>query len=188
MESRVLFLEDLVESLQGEVEQLRADVNRLQRRLARLDIGDGASSQASVGSVLDSPAPSGGAARSSGYSLVSSTPLQRLTEAVGSPPVLTWEERLEICDQIGVWVKRTLLGHHRGSSGRDRIPLASRLWLVAQDYHGNRVEPIRVFRRFSDCRELVKRGSDCGWSVFIGLPSEREARRVCEVAGLEWPN
>ena len=185
MDSRVAELEDLVEVLQGEVEQLRADVNRLQRRLARLDPSDGASSQASGGSVLDSPGPSG---RSSGFSLVSSTPLARVTEAVGYPPVLTWEERETICDQIGVWVRRTLLGHHRGSSGRDRIPLASRIWIVFQDFYGNRLEPIRVFHRFCDCREVVKRGSNCGSSIFVGLPSQREAQRVCESAGVPWPN
>ena len=182
MDSRVAVLEDLVESLQSEVEQLRADVNRLQRRLARIDTGDTAS-QAS-GSILDSPAAS---VRSGSYSFVSSAPLAPVVES-GPPPVLSWEQREAICDTIGDWVRRCLQGQHRGPSGRDRIPLASRIWIVAQDFYGNQFDTIRVFRSFAACRELVKQGSSCGAGIFVGLPSEREARRVCVSAGLAWPH
>lgn len=171
----MVVLEDLVETLQNEVEQLRADVNRLQRRLARLDLSEQAP-QTPASSVLDSPA---GSVQGSGYSLVSSTPLDRVIEAVGERPVLTWEERE---------VRRSLAGHHRGSSGRDQLPLSSRIWIVAQDFFGNQFPTIRVFHSFGACRDLVKRGSSCGSSVFVGLPSEREARRVCLSAGLTWPH
>lgn len=184
MDGRVVVLEDLVETLQNEVEQLRADVNRLQRRLARLDLSEQAP-QTPASSVLDSPA---GSVQGSGYSVVSSTPLDRVIEAVGERPVLTWEEREAICDRIGVWVRRSLDGHHRGSSGRDQLPLSSRIWIVAQDFFGNQFPTIRVFHSFGACRDLVKRGSSCGSSVFVGLPSEREARRVCLSAGLTWPH
>ena len=180
MDNRLAVLEDLVESLQNEVEQLRADVNRLQRRAAREETA----SQTSAGSVLDSPAAS---VRSSGYSFVSSAPLARVSEAAIAPPVLSWEDRETICDQIGAWVRRSLQGHHRGASGRDQIPLSSRIWIVAQDFHGNQFPVVQVFRTFASCRDLVKVGSSCGSSVFVGLPSEREARRVCQVAGLQWP-
>ena len=186
MDNRVAVLEDLTETLQNEVEQLRADVNRLTRRLARLDIGD-TGSQASAVSVLDSPQAS---SQGNSYSVVSSTPLaplDRVIEAVGERPVLSWEEREAICDRIGTWIRRSLAGHHRGSSGRDQIPLSSRVWIVAQDFYGNQFQTIRVFSSFGACRDLVKRGSSCGSSVFVGLPSEREARRVCLSAGLEWP-
>lgn len=186
MDNRVSVLEDLVETLQNEVEQLRADVNRLQRRLNRTEVTNVETSSQASGSVLDSP---GASVRSSGYSLVTSTPLDRVIEAVGEPPpVLSWEEREAICDQIGVWVRRSLQGHHRGASGRDRIPLASRVWVVAQDFFGNQFDgSVRIFHSFGACRDLVKRGSSCGSSVFLGLPSEREARRVCLSAGLRWP-
>lgn len=182
MDNRITVLEDLIESLQSEVEQLRADVNRLQRQLNRAERAE-AASQAS-GSVLDSPAAS---SRSGSYSLVTTAPLDRVIEAVGERPALSWEERESICDQIGVWVLRSLQGHHRGASGRDRIPLASRVWIVFQDYHGNQFDPAQVFYTFGACRDLVKRGSSCGSSVFLGLPSEREARRVCSRAGIAWP-
>ena len=184
MDTRVTVLEDLVESLQSEVEQLRADVNRLQRRAARVDAAETAS-QTSAGSVLDSPAAS---VRSGSYSFVSSAPLARVSEAAVAPPVLTWEEREAICDQIGSWVRRSLQGHHRGASVRDQIPLSSRIWIVAQDYHGNQFPVVQVFRTFASCRDLVKVGPSCGSSVFVGLPSEREARRVCQSAGLQWPH
>ena len=79
MDNRVSVLEDLVETLQNEVEQLRADVNRLQRRLNRTEVTNVETSSQASGSVLDSP---GASVRSSGYSLVTSTPLDRVIEAV----------------------------------------------------------------------------------------------------------
>ena len=43
-------------------------------------------------------------------------------------------------------------------------------------------------RQFGPCRGLVKRGpTDLGSSVFIGLPSEREAKIVVAAAGQVWP-
>ena len=33
----------------------------------------------------------------------------------------------------------------------------------------------------------VKVGNDVGDSIFVGLPSEREARRVVHAATLDWP-
>ena len=41
---------------------------------------------------------------------------------------------------------------------------------------------------YFDCKVfLVKRGSSAGDSIFVGLPSEREARRVVHAATLRWP-
>ena len=100
---------------------------------------------------------------------------------------LTWIEREEIALPIGAWIKRNLAGEHRGSSGRDVLPYQSRLWLVARSYQGEVFSPPRVFRVFTRCCELVKRGSDVGDSVFVGVPSEREARKVAEASGLGFP-
>ncbi len=60
--------------------------------------------------------------------------------------------------------------------------------LVARSYQGEVFSPPRVFRVFTRCRELVKRGSDVGDSVFVGVPSEREARKVAEASGLGFPD
>lgn len=100
---------------------------------------------------------------------------------------MTWLERESICDEIGLYIQRALLGDHRGPSGRDRIQLGSRVWLVFKDYEGLEYRPVRVCRTFSECRDLVKRGQDCGDSVFVGLPSDREACRVAAAAGFTWP-
>ena len=103
------------------------------------------------------------------------------------PAVLTWTERERICDRIAHFLLRALEGDHRGASGRDEIPLASRLWLVARSYDGQCFRPLLVYRRFCDCKSLVKRGADLGSSVFIGIPSEREGRRIAATSGLGWP-
>lgn len=85
---------------------------------------------------------------------------------------MSWEEREAICDEIGAFVLRGLRGEYHGSSGRDQISLPSRLWLVFRDHFGDR---------------LTKVGHQLGDSLFVGLPSEREARLVCSRAGVPWP-
>lgn len=49
---------------------------------------------------------------------------------------ISWEERENIADQIGLWIARALSGEHRGESGRGRNPLGSKLWVVARDLAG----------------------------------------------------
>ena len=106
--------------------------------------------------------------------------------ALSYPRPITWPERERICDRIAHFLLRALQGDHRGASGRDEIHLSSRLWLVARSYGGQCFRPLRVFR-FIDCKSLVKRGSDLGSSVFIGIPSEKEGRRIALTSGLGWP-
>ena len=43
---------------------------------------------------------------------------------------------------------------------------------------------VKLVRSWSSCKALMKPPGD---SIFVGLPSEREARRVVYSAGLEWP-
>eukprot|EP00435_Cladocopium_sp_Y103_P060036 s81_g21.t2 len=100
---------------------------------------------------------------------------------------LTWLQREAICDGIAEHIKRCLRGDHRGESGRDRIHLPSRIWLVFKDYEGTVYNPVKVCRSFGACKELVKRGEHCGDSIFVGLPSEREACRVAGQSGVGWP-
>ena len=100
---------------------------------------------------------------------------------------LSWAEREEIAEGIGRFIARCLQGTHRGSSGRDRNPLPSRFWLVARDFEGQIYTPVRIFRSWGSCKNLCKRFEDTGDSVFVGVPSEREARRVLQSAGLVWP-
>ena len=99
----------------------------------------------------------------------------------------TWAEREEICDGIAAFLVRALRGENRGPSGRERLVLSSRIWIVARSIDGEEYRPLKVFRAFGACKALVKRGQSCGDSVFVGLPSEREARRVAAISGLGWP-
>ena len=114
-----------------------------------------------------------------------------VTETHSGPPcVLSWAQREAIADGVGKFLHRALSGDHRQSSGRDRIPLQSRLWVICRDYAGQIYTPVKVVRSWSSCRELCKpRGAPGapGDSVFVGLPSEREARRAVAAAGLVWP-
>ena len=138
-------------------------------------IGDGRDSRDSRDSRGPS-APSGGtySQRPSGTDSVTRAPL-------------SWAEREEVCDQIAAWILRALRGEHRGASGRDLIPYSSRIWIVARDFEGLVYQPVRIFRSFSAAKALAKRGADCGDSIFIGVPSDREARRIVAAARLGWP-
>ena len=99
---------------------------------------------------------------------------------------ISWHQRELICEEIGAWITRCVSGLHRGSSGRDKNPLASRLWVVVRDFEGIIYDPPIVFRAFSGARLLCKRGQDAGDSIFVGVPSEREAERVIRSSGLHW--
>lgn len=99
---------------------------------------------------------------------------------------ISWERRLEIGREVGGFLARAVRSEYRGSSGREKIPLASRFWLVARSFHGEVLNPIRVFSKWGLAKELVKRGSECGESVFVGLPSQREIGCAIAASGLRW--
>ncbi|CAL1144211.1 unnamed protein product [Cladocopium goreaui] len=101
-------------------------------------------------------------------------------------PGLTWVEREEIATEVGRFLRRSLSGVHRGSSGRDALPLASRFWIVVRDFQGTVYDPVRVFCKWSSARALVKRGASAGDSVFVGLPSQREVDRAVRAGGFAW--
>jgi hypothetical protein len=195
MDSRVAELEDALEDLKEEVRYLRGEVRRLRRLVDDRD-------SRSDGSQRSSRAYSEGS-----FSLVerefnenasrsrSDTPCTEPASAAGSDPGRTgstrtpqsWLEREGICDEIAEFIKRSLDGDHRGASGRDRLRLPSRIWLVFRDYEGLHYKPVRVCRSWQSCKDLVKRGDGAGESIFVGLPSEREACRVAERSGVGWP-
>lgn len=94
--------------------------------------------------------------------------------------------RRALAREIGRFLRRA--GDHRGSSGWDRLKLANRCYLVVADFTG-RVLPTPLFAdNFQEVRELCKRGSDCGDSVFVGFPSKWEARVACEEGGFTLPS
>ena len=62
--------------------------------------------------------------------------------------------RSGICKDIGRFIRRALSGEHRGSSGRDRLNLSSRIWLVFRNYRGQVfTQPCKLFHRFAEAKE-----------------------------------
>ena len=99
----------------------------------------------------------------------------------------TQEERAEIAREIGQFFRRALRGEHRGESGRQRLKLSSRIFVLVRDIRGNTYNPVRIFDNFSAINPFVKENGLCGDSIFVGLPSQWEARVAVAEAGLEWP-
>ena len=117
----------------------------------------------------------------SGFSVVSSVSSNSEPVAVSDK-----EGRAQLALHIGRYLKRALAGEYRGSSGRSRLNLANRLYLILADFEGQRITP-RVVREFSAVAAICKRGQATGNSIFIGFASQWEAQLACEEAGIEWP-
>ena len=183
LELRVSHLEDLVAQLTLEVRELRTTLRAEQE-----------DSEASFAVISEPPPPLPATLiRASvdpvGSSAPPTTPrvgASGLPSAWASPaasppasqasPGLSAAERAAACREIGLFLRRCLAGDHRGASGRDRLNLASRLWIVVRDFEG-----VIVCKRFSDCAALCKRGSDLGDSICIGLPARQDVIAVCGV-------
>ncbi|OLQ06696.1 Coiled-coil domain-containing protein 147 [Symbiodinium microadriaticum] len=138
--------------LRAELLELRSEVFRLRARVAVLE-GDRFE-------LVDSPLPS--------------TALRPQPSGLEQPPSGADPTREEVCESVGLFLKRCLNGEHRGASGRDRLPLASRLWIVVRGFDGTVYNPPRIFSRFSSCKPIVKRGSDTGDSIFVDLPAHKD--------------
>ena len=96
-------------------------------------------------------------------------------------------ERENILKQIGVWLKSTLEGRRRGLSGREQLPESSTCYLVLRNFAGKTFNPVKVSTSFGEIVNEVKQGGSTRDSVFIGLPSLRDAKVVVQAAGLSWP-
>eukprot|EP00435_Cladocopium_sp_Y103_P027044 s3668_g6.t1 len=200
MERRLAAVENAVEDLTEELRFLRLELGRIRRRSLGERSSEVGPSQTSFERVR-TPTPSSeeqvpgievfGPPRARQSPTPAAVPLAKPypspTTSLASSCSLTWAQREAICDQIADFICRSLNGEHRRNSGRDQIKLGSRLWLVFRDYEGYEHNPVTVCRTFAACRALTKRGEDCGESIFIGLPTEHEARRVVRSSGLEWP-
>ena len=211
LQTEVGYLREEVEDLRREVGRLRRELrSALQPRGTLSGISEGgsdsrdsrASDSRAEDSVPRSPTPSGYSYTSAGGSpeperhsgerqqvpVFGGLQSVQTVPAANGPVSLSWIEREEICTGIGQFIARSLEGRHRGTSGREKIPNASKLWVIVRDYAGQIYTPVKVVRTWTSCRDLVKPGGqDPGDSIFVGLPSEREARRVVHAAGLTWP-
>ena len=172
--------------LASEVEGLREDlraVNRKLDRLLELVVGHVETSSVSSFELVGQEASDSAEHSASAPGPTSSPPASAATAGQ------SWAERERICAEIGNFLCRALAGGHRGNSGREKLKLASRLYLVIRDFRGTvTTRPVRVVFKFSEVKELCcSEGNNWGDSIFVGLPSQREGRAVCETAGFGWP-
>lgn len=159
-------LREEVDVLRAELSEARVAIASLQERLSSLE-------SRTPGAGGDTPS------EDSGFILASA-----VEEPAG---YRVGTERESAAREIGQWVRRALAGQRHGLSGRQRITLSSRLYLVFKDFDLQEYNPPLVFWKWSDCRELVTRGGQPGDSIFVGLPSKTEARLVCSAASLRVP-
>lgn len=118
-----------------------------------------------------------------------STPEREPSQAVVRPGGLPTEaERLAIAEEVGRFLRRSLQGDYRGGSGRDRLRLQSRVYILVRDFSGRLYNPVEIYHRFVDLKPKVKSGDSAGDSIFIGLPTVWEAKAAVAAAQLRWPD
>lgn len=201
MSGEVAALRDEVAALNEEVASLREELIRVRRNFSRLQRlvesrvplvereldSVSEASYSVVSEAAEEPRPR--SLRS--YPTTSPSP-QRSEASQGSESGLTagitWKQREEVADEVGLFLARAISGVHRGTSGRSKVPIASSLWIIVRDFQGQIYDPVKVVRSWTSCRILCKPDNrSCGDSVFVGLPTEQECRRAVAIAGLSWP-
>ena len=175
--------------LRAEIDLLRREIQLLTLRLDNLEerseIASIEASERSLGrEEFHHPSPSCDSRRSLDRSFQSQASSNR-----SAVEVLSTDRagREELARTIGHFIRRSLDGQPRGPSGRDRLNLQNRYYLVFADFEGNHLETPRFSSRFSEVKELVKRGNSAGSSVFVGLPTLWESRIVVQTAGFDLP-
>ena len=97
------------------------------------------------------------------------------------------ELREEAARQTGRFFDRALRGVTRGPSGRERVNLANRCYVLVRDRHNIVHDPVIVFQRFSDLRPHVSQNGGFADSIFAGFSSAWEAEIATHTAGLAYP-
>ena len=100
----------------------------------------------------------------------------------------SWEFRLGVAKEIGAFLKRALEGGNLGFSGRHKIAPKSRLYIFVKDRSGNiYTEPVKIERSWRSARAFVEKDGAFGDAIFVGVPSEREAKAAVREARFQWP-
>ena len=100
--------------------------------------------------------------------------------------------RGQVADEIGAYIRRCLSGGNRGSSGREKIDLPNRVYVVVKDFKENLFDPVRVFSTWRDTQPIVRVGPGPGKQEHLRWFSEPVGGPACsgssrpEVAG-GWP-
>lgn len=164
---------DLVHQLQRELADLRSDLLRFHDRA---DSIEARLHEVTAGDFEVVPSAGGST------SYTGSSSAARTVVAASDT-----EGRLQLAREIGQFLRRCLDGRPRGSSGRDRLNLQNRYYIILADFDGvNLPEPLFV-DSFARVKELCKRGPAAGKSVFVGLATRWEAKVVFEAASLRVP-
>lgn len=161
-------------ALEEEVAYLRAQVEQLTLRVAGLEEREFELVRAETEQKSTHPSSD------------SSVVVDKSVPAASSLPPLTPEREL-ILQGIGNWLSANLQGYRRGLSGREKLSEGNQYYLVLRNYHGKVLNPILVTRTFSEIVKEVKPFGSPGDSVFIGVPSCRDGRIICQAAGRLWP-
>eukprot|EP00435_Cladocopium_sp_Y103_P049652 s1444_g15.t1 len=102
---------------------------------------------------------------------------------VGDVLVSDLAGRRQLAAEIGLFLQRCVRGEHRGTSGRDRLKLQNRIYVVLADFEGNLLSEPRVESSFAPVKALCKRGSDPGRAIFVGFPTKWEAKLALQTGG-----
>lgn len=119
------------------------------------------------------------------FEIVSEPTASETTVGSHSDPV-----REEAAKETGRFFQRCLSGLPRGDSGRSRVRLQNRIYVVIKTYCGSlHKDPVLVFERYNQVKALVCHPSSdsFGDSIFCGFPSLWEAKLAVATAGLSWP-
>lgn len=170
-----LDIEAEVLRLGEEVERLTVKCQRLEQRLLAVEDRTSAppSLQEASSSVLRVPETV-----VSDWSLLSTVATVEVGDRAG---------REELAKEIGRFLRRGLAGERLGTSGRDKLRLQNRCYLICKDFEGRVLEEPLFTTSFATVRSTCKRGSDCGFSLFVGFPSQWEARVAAVEAGVVVP-
>ena len=171
-----------VKALRAEIAALRFRLEEQEERIKRLEEGGAVRSEAAEGSVNRSELWEGQSL--GGQSSLGSYSVIHVPEVVQKEDV---GARLALAKACGAFLKRALEGDFRGGSGRDKLRLGSRVYLVVADYSGERFDPPKVFFDFGSVRSICKSGNQCGRSVFLGFASQWEAKEAVREAGFARP-
>ena len=166
------------ERLSLQVERLTIRVVELEDRLRESEAGLSASH---LSGSRGSPSAVGAGPPSTAWSAVSGASSAGVVEASDQAG------REALARHIGRFLARGLSGQFRGSSGRDRLRLQNRYYLICKTFEGVALEEPILASSFNEVRQHCKRGSDCGLSLFVGFPTLWEARIATTEAGLPLP-
>eukprot|EP00435_Cladocopium_sp_Y103_P061388 s246_g23.t1 len=166
---------DEIEELRVGLERLRIHCANLESRVALLE---GHPQQRTVS-----------AGYSASFTQVSSPVRSQASAASTRRDVVAGdtEGRIALAREIGAYLRRAYDGLPRGASGRDRLALQNKWFLVLVDFEGRRLEEPLISHSFSAIRDRCKRGSDTADSVFIGFATKWEAKLALEAGRFPVP-